>query len=124
MIMIMMMINDELFLRNAWATKGVSPYFQSGILSEILTIANLRHTAGKIWTCAETEFKIRWKKLCSSDNRYTRHHYHLQNILIKIMEEIFNSESLRLYWNLIKSQQNIIFSFFIYFLFGYQVSKW
>ena len=38
----------ELFLRNGWPTKGVKPYFQSGPLSEILTIANLRHAESKI----------------------------------------------------------------------------
>ena len=46
-------------------------YFQSGPLSEILTISNPRHAASRIWTCAEREFRLCWMKLCSSDNHYT-----------------------------------------------------
>ena len=33
-------------------------YFQPGPLSEILTIANLRHAASRFWTCAEPEFRL------------------------------------------------------------------
>ena len=40
-------------------------------LSGILTIANLRHVASRIWTCRESEFRLSWLKLCSSDDRYT-----------------------------------------------------
>ena len=54
-----------------WPTKGAEPYFQPGSLSEILTIANLRHAASRIWICAEPEFRLSWIKLCSSDNHYT-----------------------------------------------------
>ena len=51
-----------------WLTdKRRLPYFQPGPLSEILTISNLRHTASRIWTCAESEFRLCWVKLCSSD---------------------------------------------------------
>ena len=64
-------IYDELFLWYGWPTKGVKPYFQPGPLSEILTIANLRHAASRIWTSAEPEFRLCWMKLCSSDNHYT-----------------------------------------------------
>ena len=41
--------DDKLFLWYRWPTKGVSPYFHPGPLSEILIIANLRHTASRIW---------------------------------------------------------------------------
>ena len=58
---------DELFLLYDYATKAVKPYIQLGPLSEILTITNLRHNAIRTWTCAETEFRFCWKKLCSSD---------------------------------------------------------
>ena len=44
--------------------------FSAGPLSEILTIANLRH-ASRVWTCAEPEFRLSWMNLCSSDNHYT-----------------------------------------------------
>ena len=40
-------------------------------MSEILTIANLRHAASRFWTCAEPEFRQSWMKVCSSDNHYT-----------------------------------------------------
>ena len=46
-------------------------YFQPGALSEILTIANLRHAASRVWTCAEPEFRLSWMKLWGSDNHYT-----------------------------------------------------
>ena len=39
-----------------------------GPLSEIFTIVNLRHSASRIWTCAEPDFRISWMKMCSSDN--------------------------------------------------------
>ena len=58
------------FLWYGWPTKCVWPYFQPGPLSEILTIANLRHAASRVWTCAEPEFRLSWMKLCSSDNHY------------------------------------------------------
>ena len=45
--------------------------FPTRTLSEILTNANLWHTASRIWTCAEPEFRLSWMKLCSSDNHYT-----------------------------------------------------
>ena len=32
---------------------------------------NLRHSASRIWTCAESEFRLWWIKLYSSDNQYT-----------------------------------------------------
>ena len=38
---------------------------------QILTIANLRHAASRVWTCAESEFRLSWMKLCNSDNHYT-----------------------------------------------------
>ena len=40
-------------LRNGWTTKGVIPCYQPGPLPEILTTANLRHAASRIWNCAE-----------------------------------------------------------------------
>ena len=44
-----------------------TPYFQLVPLPEVLTIANLRHAASKIWTCAESDFRLCWMKLCYSD---------------------------------------------------------
>ena len=42
------------------------PYFQPGPLSEILTIANVRHAPSRAGTCAEPEFRVYRMKLCSS----------------------------------------------------------
>ena len=56
--------DGELLLWNGWLTKEIKSYFQLGPLSEILIIADLPHTASRIWTCAQSE-------LCSSDNHYT-----------------------------------------------------
>ena len=72
--------DDELFLWYGWSAKGVYPYFQSRPLSEILTIVNLWHVTSRIWTCTEPEFRLRWMKLCSSDNHYTINttlHHHI-----------------------------------------------
>ena len=54
-----------------YGPKAFKPYFQPGPLLEILTIANLRHAASRVWACAEPEFRLGWMKLCSSDNHYT-----------------------------------------------------
>ena len=40
--------DDELFLWYSLPKKGVYPYFQPGPLSEIPTIANLRHVVCRI----------------------------------------------------------------------------
>ena len=72
--------NDELILRNGWPTKGVKPYFQSGPLSGIFTIANLRHSASRIWYCAEPELRLCWKKSYSSDNNYITRDKPLQHV--------------------------------------------
>ena len=71
MMMMMMMMIMNFFLWYGWPTKGVSPYFQPGPLSEILTSLNLRHAASRVWACAEPEFRLSWMELYSSDNRYT-----------------------------------------------------
>ena len=63
--------DDELFVWYGWPTKGIWPHFQPGPLSEILTIANLWHVASKIWTYTESEFRLCWMKLSSSDDHYT-----------------------------------------------------
>ena len=63
--------DDELFLWYGWPTRGVYLYFQPGPLSEILTVVNLRRTVGRVWTCAEPDFRLSWMKLCSKDEHYT-----------------------------------------------------
>ena len=73
--------DDELFLWYGWPTKSVWPYFQLGPLSEFLTIANLRHAASMVWTCAKPGFRLRWMKLCSRDNHYTTRHSRYLQIL-------------------------------------------
>ena len=53
--------DDELFSRNGWPSKGVTPYSQPGPLSDILTV----------WTCAEPDLTLCWMKFCSSYYHYT-----------------------------------------------------
>ena len=70
-LMMMMMMINELFLWYGLPKKGAWPYFQLGPLSEILTIKNLQHVASRVWTCAESEFRLCRMTLCSSDDHYT-----------------------------------------------------
>ena len=63
--------DDKLFCGMVYRQKAFRLYFQPKPLPEILTIANLRHAASRIRTCAEPEFSICWVKLCSSDNYYS-----------------------------------------------------
>ena len=50
--------DGKLLLWNGLPTKGAQPYFQSGPLSEILVIANLRHAASKVKIWAEPESRL------------------------------------------------------------------
>ena len=77
---------DELFLWYGWPKKGVYPYFQLGPLSEILTIANMRHAASRIWTCTEPEFRLSLMKLCKNDNNYTTAQQCCSNLSNKIWQ--------------------------------------
>ena len=61
--------DDELFLWYSWLTKPIEPCVRP--FSEILTIAYLRHTVDRVWTCTELEFRLSWMGLCSSNNHYT-----------------------------------------------------
>ena len=33
--------------------------------------SQISNTMNRVWTCTESEFRLRWMKLCSSDNHYT-----------------------------------------------------
>ena len=61
----------ELFWRMVDQRKAFTPYFQPRPLSQILIITNFQHAASRVWSCAESEFRFCWMKLCSSDNNYT-----------------------------------------------------
>ena len=89
-------MNDELFLWYGWPTKDVQPYFHRGLLSEILTIANLRHVASRIWTCAEPEFRLSWIKLCGSNSHYTTAPQWVNNVklLNNVYDKHFSSQNL------------------------------
>ena len=69
MVMTIMMMNY--FCGMVDRRKASTTYFQPGPLSEILTIANLRHAASRISTCSESKFRLCWMKLCNIDNKYT-----------------------------------------------------
>ena len=62
--------DDELFLWNGWLTKGVKHYFQLTPLSD--SHHHKSPTYHRIWDCAEPQFRLCWRKLCSSDNHFTR----------------------------------------------------
>ena len=78
--------HDKLFLWYGRPTKGVWAYFQREPLSEILTVANLRHAASRISTCAEPEFRICSMKLNSSDHHTTTLRRHLKDSTFKCVD--------------------------------------
>ena len=47
--------------------KAFMPYFQPAPLSEILTTANLRHAASRVWTCPESAFVITTKPIVTTN---------------------------------------------------------
>ena len=63
--------DDDLFLWYGWPVKSLI-----SSRDHCLTIANLRHAASRVWTCAELEFRFNWMKLCSSNNHYTKAPWH------------------------------------------------
>ena len=67
MTMMMMMMMNCIF-GMVDRRKAFTPYSQPEPLSEILTIANLRHAASRVWTCAEPQFRLCWMKLRRSNN--------------------------------------------------------
>ena len=71
-VFMMMMMNC--FCKMVNRRKAFTPCFQLGPLSEILTIANLRHTARRVWTCAKSELRLCWRKLCNSDKKLKNQH--------------------------------------------------
>ena len=62
-------------LQNCWPTNSDKLYFQPGLLSEIITIKNLRHAASRIWTCIEPEFRLRWMKFAVVFTTTRLYHY-------------------------------------------------
>ena len=84
-----------------------------------LTIANLRHAASRIWTCAEPEFRLCWMMLSSGDNHYTAasvisntplHIFHyittplISNVvssikILYLLGMLFNIVSIKASWN-------------------------
>ena len=59
--------------------KAFMPYLQPEPLSDILTIANLRHAASRVSNYAESEFRLCWMKLCSSDKQ--KNHFKRKKII-------------------------------------------
>ena len=112
-MMMMMMMMMMIYCCGMVDRQKVDPYFQSGPLSEILHIVNLRHAGSRIWTCAEPVFRLWWMKLCSSDNHYTKapllillihyliYHYLSQHIYFSSMHKLFkcmNENNNRFLW--------------------------
>lgn len=61
-------VSDTWIVLFLWNEKTFSRYFQPRPLSEVPTIRNLRHAAGRTRTWTEPEFRFCRMKLCSSDN--------------------------------------------------------
>ena len=61
LMMIIMMMIMNCFYRMMDKRKALR--LMSRPMSEILIIVNLRRTASRIWTCAEPEFSLCWRKL-------------------------------------------------------------
>ena len=59
MMMIMMMMMKTCFCGIVDRRKAFSLISSWDPLPEILNIANLRHAASRIWTCAEPEFRLK-----------------------------------------------------------------
>ena len=70
MIVIMMMTMMINFFYRMFEVRKTSRSL-SEAFSEVFTIAKLKNAVGRIWTCAELEFRRCWIKLCSSDNHCT-----------------------------------------------------
>ena len=60
----MKMINE------GWSTRGVA-LFPAGNVVRNPHHREFQQAAGRIWTCAEPEFRLWWMKLYSSYNHYT-----------------------------------------------------
>ena len=71
MIMMMMMMMMNSFCGMFDRRKTFSLISSRHHCHEILTIADLRNVASRIWTCAEPEFTLCWMNLSCSDNHYT-----------------------------------------------------
>ena len=70
-------------------------------LLEIPTIAKIRHTARRTWTCAEPEFRLSWMKLRSSDNHYTTapliYLYPISSVSLSTFSALFSGELLEIF---------------------------
>ena len=83
--------DDNCFCRMVDQQKVFMPYSQPESLPEILTITNLWHAMSRVWTCTESEFRLCWMKLWSSDNRRLR----LQKCKCKFLDEEFVSNMVK-----------------------------
>ena len=59
---------DELFL---YGERRLASFPAGTIVRNSHHLTPFSHTAGRIWLCAEPNFRLCWIKLCSSDNHYT-----------------------------------------------------
>ena len=71
--LMVMMVMTKMMKENCFGCM-VDWWYTSSLISsrdQIFTIANLQHTASRVWSHAEREFKFIWMNLCSIDNHYT-----------------------------------------------------
>ena len=71
LLLMMMKMMMNCFCGMVHRGKAFMTYLKPGPISEINTIADIWHAATRVWTWAESEFRLCWMKLCSSDNHYT-----------------------------------------------------
>ena len=63
--------DDKLLLRNGWPTKVVYALFPAGTIFRDSHHRRLRHSASRVWICAESELRLCWMKFYSSNDHYT-----------------------------------------------------
>ena len=78
-----------------WPMKGVQPYFQPGLLSEILNHCESPTRREQGWTCAELELRLRGMKLGSSDNHYTTAPETVWNNLLSVIRYNLTKQNIK-----------------------------
>ena len=79
--------DDELFLWYGWPTKGVLLYFHQGPLSEILTIADIRHAGCRSENLSLSSGFVEWSCAVVITNTQRRHRNMLEEQ--NMVEELF-----------------------------------
>ena len=90
--------DDELFLWYGWPMHGIA-LFPAGTTVRDPHHHEFWHTASRIWTCTEPEFRLWWMKLYSSDNHYTTVPLYCLNHMESHGKEAKENTFQLVYWN-------------------------